>query len=476
MRIHSYFANRWRWSRPIQVRIQIRRWLLATSWTMAIVGMVGFACGFVSGCKHKEAEGSDDEAAVPTVPVPVRAVTAKMITLQPTIDLVGSLEVMPERVVWVTSQVAGQVRSVAVVEGQKIHKGDEILRLDDRMAQTQRAKARAAVDEAKAVLDRLQQGSRSQEIEAARQDAHKARTMAQSTQQKFKAIDELHANKEMADVQYEREKAELQAAEADASAAEARLKLLEVGTRPEEIAEAQAKLAGAQAELAASELTLEHHRLVSSIDGVVTEFSARVGMSVDTMTKMGTIADVSSLFARVQIPAAYLSNVKLGATAEVRVMALPGRSFKGSIARMGQQADQQTSNVEAWVELVNEADELKPGLASRVRLWLPSVVNALVVPTEALADRNGVPVVTVVRDNKIHETEVRLGAKTREQVQITKGLSAGDVVTVQGGYGLPDNCPVVVTMEDSMHNPPASTVAEENSAVAKGNSATVEEK
>ena len=411
----------------------------------------------LAGCK-KETGGAQEDAAVAT-PVLVRVAAAKVATLQPSIDLVGVLEAVPERIAILTSQVAGQVQSVSVVEGQAVHKGDEVLRLDDRNAQAQQAKVRASVQEAQAVLARLKRGPRPEEIEAARQDARKAQTAAQSMRLKIEAMKALHEKQEMADVQFERVKSELQAAEAEGAAVGARLKLLEAGTRPEEIAEAEAKLAGVQADLAASELAVQLHRLTSPIDGVVTELSARQGTSIEPLTKVGTLADLSTLFAGVQIPAAHLANVRAGASVDVRATAVPNHLFKGAVTRLGKQADLQTGNVEALAAVANEAGDLRPGLACQVRIWLPAIPKALAIPVAAIADRDGTPIVTVVRDNKAYETEVVLGVQTREQVQIRKGLSPGDLVAVQGGYGLPEGCPCSVTIESDAESKPSTATA-----------------
>lgn len=414
--------------------------------------------GGLAGCKQKDAEGSAEEAASIT-PVPVRAAVAKVETLQPSIDLVGVLEAIPEKVAILTAQVAGQVRTVSVVEGQAVHKTQEILQLDDRNAEAQRAKARASVEEARAILARLQRGARPEEIEAARQDARKTETVVQATRLKIDAMKALHEKQELADVQFERMKAEMQAAEAEHAAFAARLKLLEAGTRPEEIAEAEAKLVAARADLAAADLIVELHRLTSPLDGVVTELSARQGMSVDPLTKLGTLADLSTLFARVQIPAAHLSDVQAGAPVDVRATALPGHVFKGTVNRLGKQADLQTGNVEAFALVPNETGDLQPGLACQVRVWLPPVRNALVIPVAAVADRDGTPVVTVIRDNKAYETEVTLGVQTRERAQVTKGLSPGNLVAIQGGYGLPEACPCTVTVESGADTQPPATTA-----------------
>jgi len=420
--------------------------------SLLIVTMSGLA-----GCRHQPADQSREDP--PVTPVAVRAAVAKVAPLQPSIDLVGELVAVPERVVVLTTQVAGQVQSVAVVEAQAVRKGDEILCLDDRGAEAQRAKARASVEEARAVLARLKQGPRPEEIEAARQDARKARTMAGAMRRKIEAMAALHEKQELADVQFERLKSESQAAEADAAAADARLRLLEAGTRPEEIAEAEAKLAAAEADLAASELALRFHRLTSPIDGVVTELSARQGMYVEPLSRLGEVADLSTLFARIQIPAAHLADVRVGAAVDVRATALPNRVFRGAVTRLGEQADPQTGNLEAFASVANEHGDLRPGLACQVCLWLPTVPNALVIPVAAVADRDGTPVVTVIRQNKAYETEVALGVQTRERVQVTRGLSPGELVAVQGGYGLPEGCPCSVTVEPDAESRPATATA-----------------
>lgn len=74
----------------------------------------------------------------------------------------------------------------------------------------------------------------------------------------------------------------------------------------------------------------------------------------------------------------------------------------------------------------------------------PEVANATVVPVAAVADRNGAAVVTVIREGKAYETEVEVGIRTPEVVQILGGLTAGEIVAAEGGYGLPDGCPVKV--------------------------------
>ena len=76
---------------------------------------------------------------------------------------------------------------------------------------------------------------------------------------------------------------------------------------------------------------------------------------------------------------------------------------------------------------------------------LPSVPDALAVPAKCVAFRDDQPVVTVIRDGRAYEIEVKLGIETAGHVQVVEGLEPGDVVTVEGGYGLPDGWPVTAS-------------------------------
>jgi HlyD family secretion protein len=410
----------------------------------AAVALAALLAFTTSGCKKAASQEPPDEDNLPKQPVPVRAVKVARTTLKPSIDLVGTLVAIPEKSASISPQIAGWTEKVTVVEGDRVRAGDELLHLDWRLAEADHAKAKASVDEKAAILQRLRRGPRLEEIEVARHDAHKAKVTMEALRGELEALKSLQARNEVSPVQFQKANASLQAAEAESAAAAARLKLLEAGTRPEEIAEAEARLAAAKAELATSALNLQLCRIASPIDGTVTQLSARRGMYVDRTATLATIVDLSKVFVQVRIPSAYLAQVKPGAKVDVRVASFVDKAFHGTVARIGPQADPATGDVDALAEVANEDGLLRPGLACRGRVWLPEIANALVIPVAAVADRSGTPVVSVVRDGKSFEVEVKLGAQTQQQVQVLEGLVPGDTVVTEGGYGLPEGCPVLV--------------------------------
>jgi HlyD family secretion protein len=421
---------------------------LLSAFTLTVLA----AC-VLAGCQRTGSEEEQD--TLPKEAVPVRAVQAALRTLRPSVDLVGTLVALPECTSVVSPQVGGWIKNVAVVEGATVRAGDELVVLDTRLAEVELARAKAAVAEKEATLARLKRGYLPQEIEMARDEVGKAKESVESLRAEVAALQPLRQRKEISELQYQKVESSLRAAEAGYAGAQAKLRLLEAGTPPEEIAQAEAGLGVAQADLDAAQLNLRLCTITSPIAGTVTQLTARQGVFVERSTPLLTVVDPARLFMQVRIPSVDMAKVRAGARVDVRVTSHPGQVFPGAVARISGQADPATGDVDAFVAIPNAEGLLRPGLACRGRLWLPAIAGVLAVPVAAVADHAGTPVVTVVRDGKAHEVEVGLATRTQDYVQVVQGLSPGDWVITEGGYGLPENCPVRIVSDSPQGKSPA---------------------
>ena len=193
------------------------------------------------------------------------------------------------------------------------------------------------------------------------------------------------------------------------------------GYAPEEIAKGEALVDAAEADLASAQLALEFCTIRSPIAGRVTQLFARAGMFAERAIVLATVTDLSSLFAKVRIPSDHQADLARDTVARVTIAALPSQTFQGKIARLSGQADRTTGNVDAFVQVANPHTLLQPGFACQVHLPLRDVPNALVVPVAAVADRNGTPVLTVVRDQKAYEIEVETGEEAADLSRLPWG-------------------------------------------------------
>lgn len=408
-----------------------------------------------TGCKQPGAEEEQD--TLPTAPVPVQAVQVELTTLRPSVDLIGTLVVMPENSTVISPQIAGWIQKVSVVEGAKVRQGDEVVVFDSRLAEVDVKKAEASVAEKEATLARLRRGRLPQEIEMAQQELRKCEEQTDAVRQEIAAIEPLRSKKEISELQYQKIESSLRAAEAAQAFARANLDLLQAGTPQEEILEADARLAMANSELAAARLNFELCRIASPISGTVTQVFARQGAFVERSAPLLRIDDLSHLFMQVRIPSAFMAKVQAGTRVDVRLTTFPGQIISAAVSRISGEADPATGDMDAFVDIPNREDHLRPGLACRGLLQLPEMPKVLAIPVAAIADHAGTPVVTVVRDGKAHEVEVALGTRTQDLVEICAGLEAGDWVVTEGGYGLPEGCPVRIASDAPETSPAADS-------------------
>ena len=408
---------------------------------LALYALVS-ACG---GCGGPDTGSGQSEPA--QSPAKVHAATARIETLQPAFESIGTLVPIPEQTVVLSSQVPGQIAELNVEEGQTVEANAAVVRLDTRIAEAELAKARAMLDQARANLSLLERGPLREEVDAIREDARNADATARSAQSKMEALEPLYQKGEISNVQYEQAKSNLEGARALGAAAEAKRKLLEAGTRPETLAEARAQVAAAEAGVKAEELAVGLSLITSPIGGVVTELPVRKGMYVQPGTTLATIMDLTCLFVQFRIPTDQLTNMHDGARVTIGPLSDPNQTYAGSVTRIGKAADAATGDVMGYAVIANPDLSLRPNIGCRVRVELPAIPDALLVPVAAVADRDGEPVITVIRDSLAYETVVKVGVRTRDFAQILSGISEGDTVATEGGYGLPQGCPVRLVEE-----------------------------
>ncbi|HEY2466807.1 MAG TPA: efflux RND transporter periplasmic adaptor subunit [Terracidiphilus sp.] len=159
------------------------------------------------------------------------------------------------------------------------------------------------------------------------------------------------------------------------------------------------------ATLRANKNALALTQAIAPFDGVVTNEPVREGETVvegiqntEGSTFM-TIADMSVVTAEVKVDETDIVNVKIGQPAEVTVDAIPGKSFKGHVTLVGDQAllrstgvatSQSTTGTEeakdfkVVVTLDQPSDELRPGLSTTAKVTTAQKSNVLSLPIQAL--------------------------------------------------------------------------------------------
>jgi len=150
-------------------------------------------------------------------------------------------------------------------------------------------------------------------------------------------------------------------------------------------------------------------------------------------------------FAKVKIVLDVAENdalrLRRGQPARLRVPSFPGREFPGEVTIANSTADPATKKFRVEALFDNAGGELRPGTFGEVVLEVSTHESVLAVPQKAVLDNS---YVYLIQAGKAVKRPVTLGLQNSTVVEVLEGLAEGDVVIVEGNYGLGDGAPVRV--------------------------------
>jgi membrane fusion protein (multidrug efflux system) len=206
--------------------------------------------------------------------------------------------------------------------------------------------------------------------------------------------------------------------------------------------EAFAKLEIDRASVELKKTRLSKTRVEAPFSGIVGLRKVSVGDYVQVGQDLVNIEDIDTIKADFRIPERYLAIVKDGQKARVDVDAYPDRAFEGAVYAIDPQIDPASRSIGIRARLPNPERLLRPGMYARATVVLEERQNAVIVPEQALMPRGNDRFVFKVVDGKTVLTKVEIGVRRAGKVEITRGLSAGDVVVTAGHLKIQDGTPV----------------------------------
>jgi HlyD family secretion protein len=219
-------------------------------------------------------------------------------------------------------------------------------------------------------------------------------------------------------------------------------------TRETSTESVQGQLTSARGRLIFAEAQTSYATLRSPIDGVVTDRPLFPGETASAGTAVVTVMDTSWLLAKLHVAQAIAQRLRLGASAELK---LPGvqETQPATLSFISPALDPGSTTVEIWLKLANADGQFKVGTPVHAVVRGYTVPQAIQVPPAAILPSNGgsTTVLIVGGDGTAHKRTVTVGLRTPESVQILDGVTPGDTVITEGGYGLEDGAKVKVSSD-----------------------------
>ena len=222
---------------------------------------------------------------------------------------------------------------------------------------------------------------------------------------------------------------------------------------------ALSKLSSAEAQLESARIQLAYTEIRAPFDALVVTRNIKLAQYVTPGTTLFRVSDFTPLLCRIEVPEKDLSRISMGQTAYLRVEAYPDDRFKASVTRMRPTVNAATGTFTVTLE-VDGLDTLRPGMFASVYLRTDTHEDAVVIPRESLVLDSLGDTVYIMNGDTAERREVELGLRDEVLVEVTRGLSAGELLIVLGQDGLADGTPVSV-LEDTPQTAASSTQAGE---------------
>lgn len=277
-------------------------------------------------------------------------------------------------------QIPGRVGSVAVMEGERVSRGDELARLDTRELDAGVAAARARLAAAEARLAEMTGGSRPQEVAAAGAASSAASRRAEAARREAERARTLHEGGAISLQAMQRAETALEVALADEEQARQRLALVREGPRAEAVQAQRSLVDQARSEVVLAQASLANAMIVAPFDGIVTVRHREPGETVGAGAPVVTLLDPEDRWVRIYVREDALGRVHLGLPAEIRSDTYPERVYQGEVVFVGSEAEFTPRNVQTTEERTklvypvkvritgDPAFELKPGLPADVTI------------------------------------------------------------------------------------------------------------
>jgi membrane fusion protein (multidrug efflux system) len=322
----------------------------------------------------------------PRPPVAVSTTTAKKEVWSPTLKAVGSLRAISG--VRVTTELAGKVVGLHFESGQKVQKGALLVQLNDAPEQAMREQLKAALSLAAIELQRAERLVQKHAI------SEQQRDQAQSTYDQTKA------------------------------------------------------------QLLNQESIIAMKAIRAPFSGFIGLRLVDLGQYLNPGNEVATLQTLDPIYVDFTLPQQYLANVHDGQPITIVVDAYPGEQFPGKISAINPEVDAATRNFSVRATLSNADLKLRPGMFSDVFVDLKAKEDVITLPQAAVTFSPYGSTIYVVQEEKQEDGSTALVAAMRfvtpgqtrgDQVEILKGVKAGEVVVTAGQMKLQQGSKVTIS-------------------------------
>lgn len=262
-----------------------------------------------------------------------------------------------------------RITAILVDEGDAVQRGQVVARLDTSRIEPLLGQAKGQVAAQRAILDRLKNGARPEEIAQARAALAAAMADAMDATNRYQRLLSLSGSSGVSPQELDSSRAAAAAATAREALSRTTLDLVLAGPRREDIAEAEARLASQEAQVRLLDQQLADAELMAPVNAIVRTRILEPGDMASPQKPVLTLAVTEPKWIRTFVEEADLGRVHPGMTASVVADAFPKRRISGRVGFI--------SSVAEFTPKTLQTEELRTSLVYEVRVLVDDPDNVL---------------------------------------------------------------------------------------------------
>jgi multidrug efflux pump subunit AcrA (membrane-fusion protein) len=189
--------------------------------------------------------------------------------------------------------------------------------------------------------------------------------------------------------------------------------------------------------------------VLAPIAGTVLQAPYSVGDTVSTQSALFVVGDLSALRIETFVPERYVSSIRQGLGAQVRLEAIPDEGFFAEVDEVSPVLDPASRTIRIRLRFVDQRGRaiidprIKAGMFATVSLVTRTRTNVPVIPRTSVINTYGSWIVFIVDENNIARRRVlELGIESEDLFEVLSGVEQGDRVVSAGQNFLSDGDPV----------------------------------
>lgn len=389
----------------------------------------------LGGCGKGEAE-KEPEVAVQTAPAG-RAAVSQVVSAEAVVFPLEQANIAPK--------ITAAVKKFYVQRGTPVKKGQQLAELENADLSAAAESSKGDFEQADAQYNTTIGASLPQQVQKAELDAQTAKSAFDAQQTVYDSRKALFD--QGAIPRRDLDAAEVALVQARSQYEQARKQLADLQRlgKDQAVKSAVGSRTSAEGKYHGAEAQLNYSKILSPIDGVVTDRPLYEGDLATANQTMLTVMNLSRLIAKAHIAQVEAATLRVGDPAELTVPGLD-EPVKGKVTLVSPALDPGSTTIEVWVESTKHDPALKPGVTVQVSMTAKTVKDALAVPTSAVfKNTDGSDYVLLAgKDMLAHQAPVKVGIRSSSLTQVVGGIKEGDPVIVSGGYGLPDKTKIKI--------------------------------